>query len=246
LSDQVFRQIGSPTPGGIAVVGDHASNYVPEDIELGIPPSLLDKHIAWDIGTAGVIERLVRQHGMAAHMACVSRLVVDLHREEEAKGVIPMESDGHLIPGNIGADREMRLDRFFHPYHDALGQWLDQAQPKLILSIHSFTPKLESGPSDRPWDVGLLFNEDDRAAQHAMHYLRELGFKVGENEPYSGRQLNATMNRHGEAHGRPYCTVEIRNDLIADEGGQSRWAATLADVAGRVSLALERDAPFLA
>ena len=60
---------------------------------------------------------------------------------------------------------------------------------------------------------------------------------VGDNEPYSGKQLNATMNRHAEANGRPYCAIEIRNDLIATETGQARWAAIIADVAGRVKLA---------
>ena len=247
MSEQVFRQIGTPQPGGIAVVCDHASNRVPEGIELGIQHSLVEKHIGWDIGAAGVVERLVRQHGMAAHLACVSRLVVDLHREEDAPGAIPEQSDGHLIPGNIGADREARLERFHRPYHRAMAEWLERAQPKLILSIHSFTPALESKPGGkRPWEIGLLYNEDRRAARHAMHFLRELGHEVGDNEPYSGRELNATMNRHAEAHGRPYCAIEIRNDLIADEGGQARWAAILADVAGRVALAVERDASFLA
>ena len=47
------------------------------------------------------------------------------------------------------------------------------------------------------------------------------------------------MNRHAEAHGRAYCAIEIRNDLIADEGGQARWAALVADIANRVALTLE-------
>ena len=121
----------------------------------------------------------------------------------------------------------------------ALAAWLEAAEPSLILSIHSFTPSLESAPAARPWDVGLLFNQDDRAARHAMRAFDRLGYTVGENEPYSGKDLNATMNRHAEAFGRPYCAIEIRNDLIAHETGQARWAEVIAMVAGQVRLALD-------
>jgi len=234
----VFRQIGTPRPGGIVAVCDHASNHVPPEFDLGIAPELIEAHIAWDIGAAGVTERLAREHGIPAHLACVSRLVIDLHREEDSPGLIPERSDDHAIPGNFAADRQARIEAFHRPYHAALGCWLDEAQPALILSIHSFTPMLESRPEDRPWHVGLLYNEDDRAARHAIRLFEERELIVGDNEPYSGRLLNATMNRHAEAQGRPYCTIEIRNDLIADAEGQARWAALVAEVANRVALAL--------
>jgi predicted N-formylglutamate amidohydrolase len=44
------------------------------------------------------------------------------------------------------------------------------------------------------------------------------------------------MDRHAEAHGIPYCTIEIRQDQIANEAGQARWAVMIADVMGRVAL----------
>ncbi|KLE35403.1 N-formylglutamate amidohydrolase [Aurantiacibacter luteus] len=239
MTDAPCRFVGQPARGGIVAVCDHASNRVPEGVDLGVPPGTMDKHVAIDIGAAGVTERLARRHGIAAMLAEVSRLVIDLHREEESDGLVPTTSDGILIPGNIGADREKRLELYHRPYHAAMARWLDEAEPGLILSIHSFTPSLESAPAERPWEIGLLYNEDDRAARHAIRLFGELGVTVGDNEPYSGRQLNATMNRHAEAHGRPYCAIEVRNELIAHERGQARWAAIIADVAGRVKLALE-------
>lgn len=240
-----FRQIGNLTSRGpsaprIVCVCDHASNHVPADIELGVASNLLEEHVAVDIGVAGIAERMARRHAIPAHLATVSRLVIDLHREEDHPNLVPMESDGHLIPGNIGADVESRLKQIYHPYHLALEQWLDAKQPDLILSLHSFTPKLESEPDqERPWDVALLYNQDDRAARHAIRMFGELGLTVGDNQPYSGRDLNATMNRHAEAHGRPYCAIEVRQDLITTRAEQSRWADMIADVAGRVALALE-------
>lgn len=243
IDDLPYKQLGeydvtNPQAARIVCVADHASNFVPDDIELGIAPERMDEHIAIDIGVEGVVQRLARSHAMPAHVATVSRLVVDLHREEEHPNVVPTESDGHLIPGNIGADMAMRLNRFYRPYHAALGEWLARMNPELVLSIHSFTPRLATDEQERPWHVGLLYNQDDRAARHAIRFFSELGYTVGDNEPYSGRQLNATMNRHAEAHGRPYCAIEIRQDLISNRADQARWAATIADVAGRVALAL--------
>ena len=243
MSETVCRLIGEASKGGIVAVCDHASNRVPEGIELGVPPGTLEKHVAWDIGTAGVCERLARRHHIPSMLSDISRLVIDMHREEESDALVPTSSDGILIPGNIGANREARLDAYHRPYHDALGNWLEAVEPGLILTIHSFTPELESNPAEeRPWELALLYNEDDRAAQHAIRLFGELGVTVGDNEPYSGKQLNATMNRHAEAHGRPYCAIEIRNDLISTETGQARYAAIIADVAGRVKLALDTEA----
>lgn len=234
-----YRQAGEIIPGRIVCVADHASNFVPDDIELGISPELLEEHIAWDIGVGGIADRLARRHGIPAHIACVSRLVCDFHREEDHPAVVPMSSDGYTIAGNIGADVEKRLKLYHRPYHNALEAFLEEAQPALIMSLHSFTPKLASKPDeDRPWEVALLYNEHGEAAQHAIRLLREEGLTVGENEPYSGKELNATMNRHAEAHGRPYIAVEVRQDEILNEAQQARWAALLADIANRTVLAM--------
>ena len=239
LDDNPYRQVGEPIPGKIVCVADHASNFVPEDIELGIDPALLETHIAYDIGTGGIADRLSRRHGIPAHIASVSRLVCDLHRNEDDPSVMPTSSDGHLIAGNIGADLEKRLETYHRPYHEALAKWLDEARPELIVALHSFTPTLETSDEERPWEVALLYNQDDSAAQHAMRLFSEEGLNVGDNQPYSGKELNATMDRHAEAHGRPYLTIEIRQDLITTEADQARWAAMVADIANRTALALK-------
>ena len=235
---EAFRQLGTPTPGGIVCTADHASNRVPADINLGIPGHLLHEHIAIDIGTEAIAEILARDHAIPAHIAAVSRLVCDLNREEDSPGLVPEASDGHPIPGNIGADREGRLNRFHRPYHSALEQWLAAAEPALILSLHSFTPRLASRDEPRPWQVGVLYNQDDRAARIAIPLLAAEGLNVGDNLPYSGRDLNYTMNRHAEAEGRAYLGVELRQDLVQTPQDHARWAALLADVAQRVASAL--------
>lgn len=240
IDGKPYRQAGDIIPGRIVCVADHASNHVPEGIELGVDPALLDTHIALDIGTEGIADRLARRHGIAAHIATVSRLVCDFNREEGKPSIVPMTSDGHTIAGNIGADVEKRLELYYRPYHAALAEWLDAAQPSLILSLHSFTPTLDVRPDEeRPWQIALLYNEEGEAAQHAIRLLREEGLTVGDNEPYSGRDLNATMNIHAEAQGRPYLAIEIRQDQIQNEAQQARWAALITDIANRTLLAMK-------
>lgn len=239
IEDRPYRQVGEAGPAELMCVADHASNFVPDGIELGIDPKLLDEHIAVDIGVNGVADRLARRHRIPAHIATVSRLVCDLHRKEDEPAVVPSESDGHLIPGNIGANIDRRLNLYHRPYHEALGEMIDRVRPKLLLAVHSFTPKLATSSQVRPWEIGLLYNQDDRAARHAIRLFGQQGLTVGDNEPYSGKQLNATMDRHAEARGIPYLTLEIRQDQIVTEAGQARWATMIADVAGRVLLALE-------
>ncbi|PVX29145.1 N-formylglutamate amidohydrolase [Sphingomonas pokkalii] len=222
--------VAEVVPGGVRdvlLLCDHAVNSVPVDIALGIDPALLDLHIALDIGAASVTRSLAARLDAPAILATVSRLVIDLHRETDHPGLIPVTSDGHRIPGNEAVDRAERIARFHAPYHRLLRSQVRQQRPGLILSIHSFTPCLEQSGTPRPWEVGILYNRDARAAAPAMAWLRAQGIVTGDNEPYSGRLLNATLNRHAEAQGIPSIAVEIRNDLIRDTAGIALWAERL-------------------
>ncbi|WP_242137169.1 N-formylglutamate amidohydrolase [Sphingomonas sp. TREG-RG-20F-R18-01] len=227
-------------PGGILLICDHASNAVPSGIDLGVAPALLDKHIGVDIGAAPLTEALAVTLGAPAILATVSRLVIDLHRQPDHPGLIPTLSDGHAIPGNEGVDRFERIARLYGPYHRAIEARIRAIRPTLLVSIHSFTPQLETadGPM-RPWEIGILSNRDRRAADLALPLLAAQGLVVGDNEPYSGRVLNATLNRHGEARGIASIAIEIRNDLIADGEGVWRWndilAPILSDIRNRLA-----------
>lgn len=237
---EAFAILGQPRFGGILVVSDHASNHVPDDIELGIAADLLNQHIAVDIGVAEVGAFMAQRPGIATFQGGVSRLVCDFNRDEHLPTVVPIASDGHAIPGNAldHAGHEARLARFFRPYHDALADLLADVPQALILSLHSFTPQLASNDESRPWHVGVLYNEDDRAARIAIPLLEAEGLCVGDQLPYSGRLLNATMNRHAEADGRPYLGIEVRQDLISDAQGQAEWAERLARIANQVAVAI--------
>ena len=238
MNNEAWRIIGTPRFGGIVVVSDHASNAVPGDIDLGIDAALLEQHIAVDIGVGPIGALMAERAGVAAFQGAVSRLVCDFNRDAEAPAVVPLASDGHAIPGNAldHAGYQGRLERFFNPYHAALAQLLDDMPPALILSLHSFTPQLATSDEPRPWHCGVLYNQDDRAARIAIPLLEAEGLIVGDQQPYSGRLLNATMNRHAEAEGRPYFGIEIRQDLISGDAGQAQWAERLVRICNEVAL----------
>ncbi|MCB2052383.1 MAG: N-formylglutamate amidohydrolase [Novosphingobium sp.] len=237
MTHEAWRMVGNPRFGGILVIADHASNRVPDDIDLGIDPALMDQHIAVDIGVAGVAEMMAGRDGTAALLGNVSRLVCDTNRREDDPAVIPEKSDGQAIPGNRGIDREDRLTRIYRPFHARITQLLEEAPPSLVLILHSYTPCLSSAPDDpRPWHCGVLYDRDERGARAAMPLLEADGLVVGDQLPYSGKVYNAAIERHVENEGRPYLYLEIRQDLISTPTGQAEWAERLHRICNKVAL----------
>jgi predicted N-formylglutamate amidohydrolase len=234
--------LAAAAPSDLLLIADHASNRIPPGIDLRIAPALLAEHVAADIGIEPLTRALAARLGAPAVLARVSRLVIDFNRDPDETNLIPAISDGHVIAGNaeLGPlERKARIERFWTPYHDMIGDRLDALRPRMIVSLHSFTPQLATRPDEaRPWEVGILYNQDDRAARVAIPLLRAQGIVTGDNQPYSGRDLNATMNRHAERRGIPYLGFEVRQDLIGDAQGAEQWAERLAPIISRTCAAL--------
>jgi predicted N-formylglutamate amidohydrolase len=228
-----WDDIVGPSRSPFLLIADHASNHVPAGIDLGIDPARLDEHIAVDLGVASLGRALCARLDCPGILGAVSRLVIDFNREADAPHIIPTASDGHVIPGNAISheDRAARIARYWTPYHDRIAEQIAVQHPSLLISLHSFTPRLASDPDrQRPWEVGILYNHDDRAARIAIPLLKSAGVVVGDQLPYSGKMLNATMNRHGEDNGIAYLGIEMRQDLIGDGAGVTRWSDILAPI----------------
>lgn len=234
---EIVNRVG-PTP--VQLVCDHASRAVPAALgKLGLGDSHFDRHIAYDIGAAEVTRRLAAALDAPSVLAGYSRLVIDLNRPPGHPDSIPEISDGTEIPGNRSLSetaRRQRVKTLFEPYHDTIHEtiadlWRRGKAPSL-LSVHSFSPLF--GKTARPWDVGVLWNRDPRLAQPLMEKLAARGLRVGDNLPYSGRELAYTINLHGAAAGLANCVVEINQDQVADRPGIERWADILAEVMGEI------------
>jgi predicted N-formylglutamate amidohydrolase len=217
------------------LVCDHASNRIPRALaRLGVPESVLQQHIAWDIGAAELVRALGARLALPAVLAGYSRLVIDCNRHLDDASSIVAESDAVPVPGNRAltpAQREARARAIFWPYHRAVDQVLGEIQsgrgvPALI-AVHSFTPKMHG--SFRPWHCGILWDRDPRLAVPLMDALRrEPDLVVGDNQPYSGRHpADYTVDVHAENRGWPHVCIEIRQDLIASTKGVAEWTERL-------------------
>lgn len=231
-----FDIVGKSRPGRWLVTCDHATNTVPPDVgggDLGLSAADMSRHIAHDIGAAGVVHHLAAHLDASAVLAGFSRLVIDPNRGEDDPTLIMRLYDGTIIPANrhVGPDEAARrLARHYRPYHEALAGLAARRADTALVSVHSFTPQLR-GRAPRPWHVGVLFARDDRLARPLIARLRAAGdLCVGENEPYSGHLPGDALDRHATAAGRPNVLIELRNDLIETPKAQAAWAARLAPV----------------
>lgn len=215
---------------------DHASREIPAELhDLGLPASELARHIAWDIGAAGVAEALADIFDAPAILSPVSRLVVDCNRQLNAPDLIPERSDGTAIPGNLNLtpeDRALRVERWFEPYHAAVESIFLERERRgiasIALSIHSMTNNMAG--NHRPWQISFSSHDDRRLVEPMIEILRRSNdIEVGDNQPYSmDPAVDFSTPFHAVRRNLPYLQVEFRQDEVADAAGQLRWAQRLA------------------
>jgi predicted N-formylglutamate amidohydrolase len=226
---------GDPATG-IIVLCDHASNEIPpEYCSLGLPESQLSRHIAYDIGAAGMTRALAEAFGAPALLTNFSRLIIDPNRGEDDPTLVMRLSDGAVVPGNARVDDaeiERRIKRFYRPYdraiRNAIAETLAKGVRPIILSIHSFTPVWRGSP--RPWHAGILWAKDPRLSRSLIETLQvDDALIVGDNEPYDGGLKGDVIDRHALDHGFSNTLIEIRQDLVADPEDAKAWGWRLAE-----------------
>ena len=215
---------------------EHASNRVPAEYgTLGLPEAELARHIAWDIGAAGLARRLSALLDAPLFLGGCSRLVIDLNRPLGTPTSIPTVSEATDIPGNRGldvAERARRAAEWFTPFHDRVARHLDAraaaGRPAAVLGVHSFTPVYLG--ECRAWHAGVLYA---RAAAFGGAMVAALSadpsLVVGDNAPYRiEAEMDYTVPVHGDARGIDAALIEVRQDLLLTEAGQEDWAVRLA------------------
>ena len=235
MPENAYEIIGAERASAWLVTCDHASNRVPAEIgggSLGLCEVEMGRHIAYDIGAAGVTRHLAELLGAPAILSRFSRLVIDPNRGEDDPTLIMRLYDGTVVPGNRHldeAERTRRLETYHRPYHAAYAELAARRTDTIIVAIHSFTPRL-NGRAPRPWHIGILHADwDQRLSRPLLDLLRaEPDLCVGDNQPYAGHLPGDAIDRHALIPGRPNALIELRHDLIADAAGQRAWAERLA------------------
>jgi predicted N-formylglutamate amidohydrolase len=220
---------------------DHGGNLLPRALgTLGLSPLELQRHIAWDIGAAALARQLAEALDAFLIVQTYSRLAIDCNRPLHSPSSITPLSELTPIPGNqqVGPmDADARRREIFQPYHDRIGAELDArnalGRPTILVAVHSFTPEFKG--ESRPWHVGVLYNRDSRLARILLELCREeSGLVVGDNQPYSvNDESDYAIPIYGERRAIPHVELEIRQDLLADESGQTAWAQRLVRALGR-------------
>ena len=219
------------------LVCDHGGRRTPAALgDLGLPPAEWERHIAWDIGALGLAERLAQALGGACMISqAYSRLVIDCNRDPARADAIVTHADGATVTGNLHlppAARRARADAIHTPYHAAIAEELDaragRGHATALMLVHSFTPAM--GGMARPWQVGVL-HQGNALSRAALAWLRARpGLCVGDNEPYAMDDIDYTAPLHAQRRGLEYLELETRQDLIADDAGQARFATLYAEM----------------
>jgi predicted N-formylglutamate amidohydrolase len=226
---------------------DHAGRLLPRSLgNLGLTESELCTHIAWDIGIQGVGERLAAGLGAFLITQTYSRLVIDCNRPLDVDSSIAAISENTVIEGNrqlTVVQVRARQQAVFLPYHARIEAELERRERAqlrtVVVALHSFTPRYKG--VSRPWHCGVLYNRDPRLARAIYPLLEREGFTVGDNQPYSvSDESDYGIPRYGEQRGLLHLEFEIRQDLIADADGQSRWANLLARLLPEADRAVPR------
>ncbi|QDM20648.1 N-formylglutamate amidohydrolase [Tardiphaga sp. vice352] len=227
---------------------DHYGRLIPQMLgDLGLSDAERQRHIGWDIGIAGVAERM--SSALDAHLVAqrYSRLVIDCNRPPEAASSIPLISEATTVPGNEGLDAAAAQSRrrlIFDPYHQRIDAVIDArlqaGQPTVLVSLHSFTPSYAG--IARPWHIGTLYQHDRVLPPLVLQGLRaEPGLVVGDNQPYAvSDDTDYTIPVHGERRGLLNTGIEIRQDLISDAAGETQWAERLARVFSEIEVTLKQ------
>ncbi|MDX1405961.1 MAG: N-formylglutamate amidohydrolase [Woeseiaceae bacterium] len=230
----------------ILLVCDHASRRFPAALgSMGLDPFARRCHLALDIGAGPLTRGLAKELRATAVLCQYSRLVVDCNRQLMDPSAFLEFGDGVVIPGNRNLhaeEKELRANAIYWPYHDAVASQVERlggtGRKPIFISVHSFTPVLNG--QSRPWQIGVLWDQDRATAECLLHDLREAGYDVGDNEPYSGKAPHDfTVDHHAEAKGLPHVGIEIRQDLIDDAAGVAQICSVLRPAIASLPARLE-------
>ena len=210
---------------------DHASARIPRCLgDLGLPASELQRHIAWDIGSLGVARRVAEALDAPLVAQNYSRLVIDCNRQPGVATSIPTMAESLRVPGNIDLNEAhvaARRSEIFEPYHAYLSELLDERRANnertILIGQHTMTDFLQG--ARRKMHASVLYYRDRGFSGIVLDVLRrDSELLIAENEPYVVDETHYTILQHAEARDLPYVEIEIRQDLVSDERGQSVWA----------------------
>ncbi len=218
---------------GLVLSCEHASWTLPPGVELGVPLDVLRSQAGWDHGALEIVEVWSEALGVGVHTGAFSRMFVDLNRNPEHVDVIPSNSYGAAVPGNVAIsadDRAHRIAAFHTPYWDAVRRdcaaRIRDRGAVLHLSSHTFDPALD--PAARTFDVGVLYDPthgfEAELAERMLFQLRSAGLAVRANQPYGGTGPAICTSFRTQFSGARYAGIQLETShaVTQSRGGCER------------------------
>jgi N-formylglutamate amidohydrolase len=245
-----------------AISVPHCSFHIPADIRPAV--ALTEREIieSTDIGTREVFTQLPLKAEIWAEW---SRLVVDLNRDplqRAVRGVIPdVDYYGRKVYRETlypkGEEVEIRLRKYYRPYHDELRKQIEGPEIKALFDCHSLSrigPPGAPDPLAQRKDIVLGNNgnhrgdvktalENTTCPKEILRMMKEAfnkaGFSVSLNHPYPGGFITTHYGLDLVKKGKMAVQIEINQDLYLDPEGSEPLPDRLENVRARILRSFE-------
>jgi predicted N-formylglutamate amidohydrolase len=219
----------------IVLTCEHATNRMP--FRKGVGPEqrvILETHWGWDIGGWPLTLDLANRLDASAVGGRWSRLLIDLNRRVDDPTLLRDVAEGVRMPWNEnlrGRDIEERILTYHAPYHEEVDRLilrrLVRGVRPLVFAVHSFTPVFDG--RERKFELGILYEHHRGLAHRLGRALRNDGFSVRYNQPYSGMAgMMYAVDRHGSHHRLPCLELEVNHGLFSETGAVERIGEAVA------------------
>jgi len=219
-------------------VSEHAGNRVPSKLGgLGLDETDLEDHIGLDLHIKAFGKDLSDQMHACYIFQPYSRLIIDCNRPPASEQSILKIADQRPVPGNAGLsaqDTAARQQEIFWPFHRQIAAELDRraadGQETILVTLHSFTPAMQSGGAGRPWPITFQYGRQPQFSKALMEQLArsEPKMKIGDNVPYPVQDdTHYGIPVHGEQRNLLHTMIELRQDGISTPEDRAIWVNTL-------------------
>lgn len=232
IANRTYGIINPHVLGPFLFTAEHASPTIPAKVQKTDAP-FLTTHWAVDIGILPLMKILCKKHHAQGIYTQYSRLWIDTNRAPDQDGLIKTHIEGTPLSFNQSLTEQDKKERLVHvheEYHRAISSSItEHVHTPLLVSLHSFTPIWNH--HIRTMDIGVLFDRDEDIAHVCTTLLRNKGFFVEENQPYSGKKgLIYSAHRHGTEHRIPYVELEFNQSILCTPQRIELVADKISDV----------------
>lgn len=275
----VYRILRPATPSPLVFDSPHSGRTYPADFNAAVPVEALR---AAEDSQVDALFACAPALGGALLCADFPRTYIDVNREagdidpELVTGILPFNAAPTTrSAAGIGlvrrlvrpglplyarkldiAEVEHRLDRYYLPYHRALGSLIEAAHYRFGVVWHVNCHSMPAVPGRGQADFVLGDRDGTSCAPDFLHGVRNsllaMGYKVAVNHPYKGVEI---VRRHGRPQfGYNSLQLEISRALYWNEGRHDfnrramgtqaaiqRLVAFCADFAGESGVQLAAD-----